>query len=321
MGRIVQDGIRVLEAEGTIERSPHERALKKDELRGYLENVEAAILGADNCDRDVLSNAKSLKIVARHGIGYDNIDLAAATANGIIVTYTPDVNTIAVAEHAMALILSLARKIPCADASVKARKWEGLRFVGSELMGKTLGIIGLGRIGAETAKRALAFGMKVLYFDKYKEREYGERLGAISVPLDQLLAESDFVSIHTALTPETKGMIGPKEIALMKKVACLINTARGPIIDGKALTDALMEKRIAGAALDVFQTEPPAPDDALLSLNNVILTPHIAAYTVEAIRRMDVMAAEDVVKALQGRTPEHIANTEVLSSDRLRLKT
>jgi D-3-phosphoglycerate dehydrogenase len=321
MGKIVEDGIRILADKATIEINPFDRVLEKAELKQYLKDVEGTVLGGDQCDREVINAAKRLKVIGRHGVGYDNVDLEAATENGIVVTYTPDVNTNAVAEHTMALFLSLVRKIPFADASMRAFRWEGLKFVGNELAQKKLGIIGLGRIGCEVAKRASAFGMKVVCFDKYQSPEVAKKLGVVDVAFHQLLAESDIISIHTALTEETRGMLGSHEIDLMKRSAYLVNTARGAIVDGKALREALQRKRIAGAALDVFDKEPLERSDPLLKLENVILTPHIGAYTMEAIRKMDVMVAEDVGRALEGKIPQHVANTEVLSLDNIRLKT
>jgi len=319
-GRFVDDGIELLAKEAVIVRNPYGRALNSEELKDSLRDADAALLGNDVCDFRVLNAAKNLKVVSRHGVGVDNVDLEAATQNGIIVANTPSVNKTAVAEHTMALILSLLRKIPQADASLRSGKWEGPKFMGNELAGKKLGIIGLGAIGTEVAKRAKCFGMDVLYLKRRRREDLEKKMGIVYRPLEQLLRESDIVSIHLPLTPETKGTIGKKELALMKKDAYLINTARSEVVDDDALTEALMEKRIAGAALDVFGKEPPDFDDPLFQLDNVIFTPHVGAYTLEAIRKMDLISAENIVRVFHVRQPDFVVNREVLSRSNLRLQ-
>ena len=319
-GRFVDDGIRLLAKEATIVRNPYGRTLNSEELKESLRDADAALLGNDVCDSEVLNTAKNLKVVSRHGVGVDNVDLEAATQNGIIVANTPSVNKTAVAEHTMALILSLLRKIPQADASLRSGKWEGPRFMGNELAGKKLGIVGLGAIGTEVAKRAKCFGMDVLYLKRRRREDLEKKMGIVYRPLEQLLKESDIVSIHLPLTPETKGMIGKRELALMKKDAYLINTARSEVVDNVALAEALMEERIAGAALDVFGREPPDFDDPLFQLDNVIFTPHVGAYTLEAIGKMDLISAENIVKVFHGQQPDFVVNKEVLSRSNLRLQ-
>jgi D-3-phosphoglycerate dehydrogenase len=320
-GRFVDDGIRLLSDEAVVIRNPHGRALNSEELGGSLRDADGALLGNDVCDSEVLNSAEKLKVVSRHGVGVDNVDLEAATENGIIVANTPSVNKTAVAEHTMALILSLLRKIPQADASLKSGKWEGPKFMGSELAGKKLGIVGLGAIGTEVAKRAKCFGMNVLYLKRRRREDLEKELGIVYRPLEQLLRESDIVSIHLPLTRETKGMIGEREIALMNKDAYLINTARGEVLDDAALAEALMEERIAGAALDVFSKEPPDSDHPLFQLDNVILTPHVGAYTLEAVRKMDLISAENIVRVFHGQQPDFVVNKEVLSRSNLRLRS
>jgi D-3-phosphoglycerate dehydrogenase len=204
---------------------------------------------------------------------------------------------------------------------LKSKRWEGLKFVGEELAGKRLGIIGLGAIGKEVAKRIRAFGVDIVYTDNVRDRDLEKALGLSFVTLRKLLEESDVISIHVPLLADTKGLIGQKEIALMKKGAYVINTARGGIVDSGALAEALGNGRIAGAALDVFDTEPPDFSSPLFNVERIIMTPHIGAYTVEAIRRMDCIAAENIVKVLRGEIPEYIVNREVLSSEKLRMKT
>jgi len=317
---VVDDGVRLLEGVGELAWNPLGRALTSRELQGFLRDVDAALLGNDVCDRAVFESAERLKVVSRHGMGVDAVDLQAATEHGVLVTNTPHVNAVAVAEHALALMLGLLRRIPAADASVKAGRWEGLKFMGGELYGKTLGIVGLGAIGVELARRARGLGMNVLYVKRRRSLELEEQLGLTFKPLNELLKESDIVSIHLPLTDETKGLIGEEEIASMKPNAYIINTARGGIINLNALTQALKAGRLAGAALDVYDSEPPNFNHPLFKLENVILTPHIAAYTVEAVRRMDITAAENILKALKGQIPEHVVNKEVLSRGNLRIR-
>jgi len=318
-GRFVDDGIKLLANEAVVIRNPHGRALNSEELKESISDADAALLGNDVCDSNVLNSAKNLRVVSRHGVGVDNVDLVAATENGVIVTNTPGVNTTAVAEHTMALILSLLRRLPQADGSLRSRKWEGPKFMGNELDGKKLGIIGLGAIGLEVAKRAKCFGMEVLYLKRRRRKDLERKMGMAYRPLEQLLRESDIVSIHLPLTPETRGLIGRKELALMKQDAYLVNTARGEVVDSAALSEALVEKRIAGAALDVFDGEPPDFDDPLFRLDSVILTPHIGAYTLEAVRRMDLISAENIVKVFHGQRPDFVVNEEVFSRSNLRL--
>ena len=317
---MVDDAIELLRREGEVVGNPYGRALSSNELRENLREVDAALLGNDVCDANVLNAASRLKVVSRHGIGIDSIDLKAATENGIVVANTPRVNTTAVAEHAIALMLAILRKIPDADLSLKSNRWEGLRFVGEELAGKKLGIIGLGAIGKEVAKRVKAFGIDILYTDNVRDTNLESALGLSFVPLYSLLRESDVISIHVPLLPDTKGLIGRKEIALMKKGTYIVNTARGGIVDSDALAEALRSGRIAGAALDVFDTEPPDFSSPLFSVERIIMTPHIGAYTVEAIRRMDCIAAENIAKVLHGEIPEYVVNREVLFSQKLRMK-
>jgi len=319
-GKVVDDGLNLLGGEGEIIRNPHGRALTSDDLQESLRDVDAALLGNDVCDANVLEAASRLKVISRHGIGVDSIDLRAATENGIVVANTPRVNATAVAEHTIALMFAILRRIPDANLSLKSKKWEALKFVGEELAGKTLGIIGLGAIGKEVVKRAKAFGTNILYADKIRDMDLEKELGLSFVPLQNLLRESDIISIHVPLIPETRGLIGRKEIALMKKGAYLINTARGEIVDSDALADGLQSGLLAGAALDVFDTEPPDFASRLFNLERIIMTPHIGAYTVEAIRKMDYVAAENITKVLHGQIPEYVVNREVLSRRNLRMR-
>jgi len=307
-GRFVPDGLKILEDMAEIKRSPYDRIMTEEELTQSLKDADAVVLGADKCSRKVIESLKRLRVIGRHGVGVDNVDLDAATEKGIIVTYTPHANADAVADHTWALILALARKIIPADASTKAGRWEGTKFIGIELSSKTIGILGLGTIGQRVARRARGFEMNILYYDKRRNEALEKEIGVIYVDLQRLLRESDILTIHAALTSETRRVIGARELQMMKKTALLINTARGEIVDEKVLIQALREGWIAGAALDVFEREPPKE---LLRMGNVVLTPHIAPYTIEALRRMDVMVAEDIVKVLAGKKPEHAANPKV----------
>ncbi|MCL5045243.1 MAG: phosphoglycerate dehydrogenase, partial [Actinobacteria bacterium] len=223
---------------------------------------------------EVIAAAPKLKVVGRAGVGVDNIDVQAATEKGILVVNVPGANTVAAAEHALALILALARHVPQACDDLKGGNWKRSKFAGVELRGKTLGIIGLGRIGTEVANRARAFEMRILAYDPYVTPARAEKIGAEVVPLEALLRESDFVSLHTAKTQETTGLLGPEEIAAMKEGARLINCARGGLVDEDALYSALKEGKLAGAALDVFAQEPPGKHP-LFELPNVIAAPHL----------------------------------------------
>lgn len=307
-GRFVPDGLKILGDVAEIERNPYEKTMTEEELIQSLKDADSVVLGADKCSRKVIESLKRVKVIGRHGVGVDNVDLEAATEKGIVVTYTPHANADAVADHTWALILALARKIIPADVSTKVGRWEGTKFIGIELSSKTIGILGLGTIGQRVAKRARGFDMNVLYYDKRRNEAFERQIGVMYVNLERLLRESDILTIHAALTSETRKIIGARELRMMKNTALLINTARGEIVDEKVLVQALRQGWIAGAALDVFERETPKK---LLNISNVVLTPHIAAYTIEALRRMDVMVAEDIVKVLTGKKPKHVANPKV----------
>jgi D-3-phosphoglycerate dehydrogenase len=262
------------------------------------DDLKAALRGADGCivrsgtrlTADLLDEPGQLRAVARAGVGVDNIDVAAATRRGIVVMNTPGGNTLSTAEHAVTLLTSLARHIPAADASMRAGKWERSKFVGTQLAGKTLGIVGVGRVGREVARRAVAMDMRVLGLDPFLTPERAAEIGVEKVDdLVALLPRCDFLTVHTPGGPETKGLIGPAQIAKVKKGARIVNCARGGIIDERALAEALASGHVAGAAIDVFDPEPPPADNPLRKAPNLILTPHLGASTLEA---QDAVARE-----------------------------
>ena len=290
----------------------------EDELIELLKGVDGVIAGSHPFTRRVLYSADKLKVISRTGAGFDTIDLKAATERGIIVTTTPEANSesvhfvhrrlrLMVADFAMGLLLSLARQIPQGDRDVRAGVFSPR--MGVEVYGKTLGIIGLGRIDKRLAKRGRGFDMTILAYDTYQDTAFAAQQCITYLPLDELLARSDFVSIHLPLTPETSGLIGERKLRLMKPTAYLINTARGVIVDEASLIKALREGWIAGAGLDVFASEPPF-HSPLLSMEKVILSPHAASFTKEAWARMAKEAAENVVKVFAMLTDDFVLRFE-----------
>jgi glyoxylate reductase len=249
----------------------------------------------------------TLKVASNIAVGFDNIDVPAARARGVVVTNTPDVLTDAVADFAMGLILDVTRRVTEGDRLVRAGGWTGwaLDFmVGPELRGRQLGVVGYGRIGRATARRARAFGMRIAYVPSGEDeaQQVADRDEAVGMPLDELLATSDIVTLHVPLSPATRHMIGARELSLMKRTAYLVNTARGPVVDEAALASALRARTIAGAALDVYEREPVVHPD-LLPLENVVLAPHLGSATMETRTAMAMLAARNVVEVLQGRPP------------------
>jgi D-3-phosphoglycerate dehydrogenase len=265
------------------------------ELRGALADCEGLVVRSETkVNADLMDAAKKLRVIGRAGVGVDNIDVPAATARGIVVMNAPDGNTITTAEHTLALLVALARNIPQANASVKAAKWERKRFIGAELQGKTLGIIGLGRIGRAVAARARAFGMIIVAHDPFIAPDQARDLEIESASLDEVFSRADFLTVHTPLTSETRGLIGAQAFTKMKKGARIINCARGGLVDEAALFEAIKSGIVAGAALDVFEQEPPPPDHPLLGLDEVIVTPHLGASTTEAQEGVAVTVAEQM---------------------------
>jgi D-3-phosphoglycerate dehydrogenase len=262
----------------------------------------------------VIENLNQCKIIARYGIGVDNVDLAAASKARILVTNVPDYCIDEVSDHALALLLALARRIVAADRAVKAGAWDVVAHAGiRRLRGQTLGLLGFGKIAKALASKVQPLGMKVLVYDPYLEPAAIASHGAEAVSFERLLVDADAVSIHVPLSPETRNMIGPRELARMKPTAFLINTSRGGIVDEQALAVALREGRLGGAALDVFSIEPPPSDHPLRQLPNMILTPHLAFYSRESVIELQTKAAEEVARALRGEPPRSPVNRELLA--------
>lgn len=289
--KIHDDGIKMLEQIGDVD---VKTALTPNQLLEEIKGYDVLVVrSATKVTKEVIDSGENLRIIARAGVGLDTIDAQAANARGIKLINAPEAPTIAVAELVIGLMISWARHLPRADKSMKQSKWEKAQLVGSELKGKTLGVIGTGRIGQAVGYRAKAFLMNILAYDVGQNAEFVRETGARYVNLDELLRKSDFVSLHVPATLQTRHMIGRREFELMKPSAVLINTSRGEVIDEAALTDALQKGKIAGACLDVYEHEPPK-DSPLLKLPNVILTPHIGASTVEAQREAALIIAEKI---------------------------
>ncbi len=273
------------------------------QLKAALKDCEAFIVrNQTKVTAELISDAALLRVIGRAGVGYDNIDVGAASTAGIVVAFSPEENAVSVAEHVFGLFLSLARKIPGADRSVKGGGWERKKYHGTELLGKTLGVLGLGKIGYRVALRAKAFGMRILAHDAFLSPTslHVTESGATLVSIDTLLAESDFLSVHLPLNEKTRGMLNREAFAKMKPTAFLVNTSRGEVVVGKDLAQALKEGRIAGAGLDVLEKEPPGKEHVLYGFENVILTPHTAGLTYEAQEKVVEAVAEDVDRVLQG---------------------
>lgn len=282
-----------------------------EERQRQLREADAVLVAMTQVDRDVIDRLERCRVIVRYGVGVDNIDLAAATERGIVVAFLPGYCTEEVANHALALLLASARRLPALDSHVKGGGWTRRGEVPRPLYGETLGIIGFGRIGRALARRALALDLRLLAHDPYVDKDVMAAHGASKTDLDSLLRESDYVSLNASLTPETRGIVGRRELALMKESAFLINTARGPEVDETALVEALRERRIAGAALDVFEEEPLPPDRPLRALDNVILTPHMAFFSRQSTARARREVGRAAAAVLNGRWPKWVANPEV----------
>jgi glyoxylate reductase len=319
-GRIPDDVLRGLKQRFEVEANLEDRPMARERVLKAIADKEGFIsLVGDSIDIELLDHATRLRMIAQMAVGYDNVDVAAATARGIPVSNTPDVLTDATADLTFALILALSRRIVELDGRVRRGEfkfWVPMLFLGREVTGKTLGIVGFGRIGQAVAQRAKGFRMRVLYNDPRKMDPAREReLNAEPVDLGCLLSEADFVCIHVLLSEETRHLIGQAELALMKPGAYLINVARGPAVDEKALVEALRAGRIAGAGLDVYENEP-ALAPGLVELENVVLLPHVGSATLETRVKMASLAAENLRAGLEGRVPPNLINPEVLTRRR-----
>lgn len=309
---IHESGINLLKSVGfeVIYASSSDPKVVAREIKG----IDGVIVRTAPFTSEIIEQADSLKVISRHGVGVDNIDIECASKKGILVLNTPGVNDVSVAEHTIAMILAISKRIKDIDSAVRIGNFsirEEYSII--DIDGKTLGIIGFGRIGSLVAKKCrYAFNMKILVYDPYVDREKVEEVNGELVDLETLLRESDFVTIHVPLNSETKGLIGERELRLMKPSAFIINMARGPIWDETAIFKALSEGWIRGAGTDVFEEEPPSLDNPLLKLNNIILSPHMAALTKECVIRMAVESAQGVVDVLTGKRPKNIVNYSLL---------
>lgn len=288
--------------------------LAEDQLIQQITDADALLVRSQTkVTRRVLEAAKQLKVIGRAGVGVDNIDVTAATERGVVVLNAPDGNTLSAAEHTFAMLMSLARHIPQARQSMMEHRWDRKTFVGVELAGKTLGIIGMGRIGAEVAKRAKAFQMKLVGYDPFLSDEKAKTLGVTLKPLEEAVKEADFLTVHTPLTKETRHLVNKNLLDTMKQGVRIINCARGGIIDERALYEAILSGRVAGAAIDVFETEPLPEDSPLLNLPQVIMTPHLGASTVEAQVNVAVSVAEEVGNVLLDKPFKNAVNLPSLT--------
>jgi len=315
-GRLPEKELELIKKEHEIETNEHDRPMPREEILKKIEDKEGLLcMLTDLIDRELLDQASRLKMIANYAVGYNNIDLAAATVRGIPVSNTPDVLTEATAELAFALILATARRVTEGDRISREgrfKAWAPLLFLGCEVTGKTLGIIGLGRIGKALAKKAGGFDMKIYYYNRNPlNKADEERMGLKYLGLEELLGRADFISLHVPLTDNTHHLIGREELALMKPSAYLINTSRGSVVDEEALAEALKEKRIAGAGLDVYENEPQI-NSGLLELENVVLLPHVGSATWETRTKMARVAVENLLAGLRGDRPPNCLNDQVL---------
>lgn len=313
--RIPEEGLSLLRSRYDVEMNEEERQLSRGEMIDRVRDCDGLVcLLSEKIDREVLEAAVKVKVISNFAVGYDNIDIEAATELGIVVCNTPGVLTNTVADLVWALMLGVARRIVESDDFVRGGRfkgWEPMLMRGYDIYGKTLGIIGMGRIGKAVAERARGFSMRVLYYDIDRLNDEEEKLlNAHYCSLDELLSQSDFISLHVPLTRKTSKLIGRDEFCLMKRTAIFVNTSRGQVVDEEALVEALRERIIAGAGLDVFEKEPEI-HPGLLNLSNVILLPHIGSATVETRSKMAVIIAENIINTLDGRKHNNIVNVEV----------
>ncbi len=308
--KIVRDAAEVRNWEREDIPVPRETLLREvPRLDGLLS------LLTDRVDDELMDLAPDLKIVSNLAVGFDNIDVPAATRRRIVVTNTPDVLTETVADFAFCLLLAAGRRLVAGDAYVRAGKWKTwalMLLAGQDLYGATLGLIGLGRIGSAVARRAKGFEMRVIYYDPYRREDIEKQLGIEYREMNEVLREADFISVHVPLMESTRHLISHDQFRLMKKTAVFVNTSRGPVVDQRALAEALQARQIFAAGIDVFEKEPVPDDEPLLKLDNVVVAPHIASASVPTRIRMATLAAENLVAVLQGKRPPNPVNPEVL---------
>jgi glyoxylate reductase len=316
--KIPEEELNLLRSICDVEINDKETSPSKEEIIKRIGDKDGLLCSLmEKIDKDIISHGSKLKVISSISVGFNHIDVSEATEKGIYVTNTPGILTNATADFAWALIMSSARRISEADKYVRDKKWKipwGLSmFLGSEIYGRTLGIIGLGRIGTGVAERSKGFKMKLIYYDVIRApKEKEENLGIEYLPLETLLKESDFISVHVPLTLETKNLISHNEFKMMKTTAHLINTSRGPVVDEDALVSALRNRTIAGAGLDVFEKEPIDPNNPLIELDNVTIAPHIASATRESRHGMAKMATGNLLNVLKGEHPPQLINSDVM---------
>ena len=308
---ILPEGLELLKKNFDVDLWTDYAPPSKETIKEHIKDADAILtMLSDKIDAEIINAAPKLKIIAQLAVGYDNIDLEAAKKRGIYVTNTPDALTDASADFSFALLMAITRRVVEADKYVRAGNWKVAwhpsMMLGAPLRGTTLGIIGAGRIGQAMAKRGRGFDMKILYFNRSAKPEFEKECGAKRVDLDTLLKESDFVSLHVPLNDQTRGLINAEKLELMKKTAYLISNARGPVIEEKALYEALKNHKIAGAALDVFCQEPTPANNPLLELDNIVVAPHISSANTATRTKMSVMNAEDIIAVLTGKEPNNI---------------
>jgi D-3-phosphoglycerate dehydrogenase / 2-oxoglutarate reductase len=309
---LAKEGLEILKAGAEVD---VKTGLKPEELKSIIGQYDGLVVRSETqVTADILEAAKKLQVVARAGVGIDNIDVKAATQHGIIVVNAPTGNTISAAEHSVALMLALARHIPQASAKLKQNIWDRKTYVGTELKNKTLGVLGLGNVGSEVARRAKSFDMRVIGYDPFVSPDLAEKMGVELVSLDQIYKEADFITLHIPMTPETKGMIGAKQIAMMKPSVRIVNCARGGLIDDEVLVKAIDEGKVAGAAIDVFVKEP-ATDSVYFKSDKIIVTPHLGASTAEAQVGVAIDAAEQVIAVLKGQPAKYAVNAPKISAE------
>lgn len=307
--RIPEEGINKLKKYFDVEVNELDRELTYGELKEKIKGKDGILSQlSDRIDSELMDIEPKVKIFANYAVGYNNMDVKAAKERNVLLTNTPDVLTDATADLAWALLFATARRVVEGDNYIregKFKRWSPKLLLGRDISGKTLGIIGAGRIGRAFARRAKGFNMEILYYNRNRKENFEKELGAVYVSMDELLKKSDFVSLHTPLTNETVHLIGERELEMMKKTAILINTSRGPVVDEKALVNALKSRKIWGAGLDVFENEPKIEKE-LLELDNVVMCPHIGSATYETRVKMAIMAADNIIAALKGNVPPNL---------------